>query len=201
MRRLPTTGAAFFVCILAAATAHSQSNPLLDTGHVTVEGRDVPYRIRNLPINAFPDLPERIATALESRGCVIPQTYQAKRPENVIHGSFQHPGSDDWAVLCSSKGVVALLVFFADAKAAEPQVVASATLTSRTQPHDSSGELGFNWGIDTATPRQVHEAQAGMVHRPTPPPYDCVADTTLGGNTRYHLFGHGAWGQIDTGVD
>ena len=179
-------------------TSHSQSNSLVQVGHINIQGYEVAYRIRNLPVNAFPDLPTPVVIELEARGCTIPQTYQAKRPENVIHGSFQGAGSSDWAVLCLADSRVSLLVFFENAKTSSPEIVASAGLTDRTQPHDSTGILGFDWGIDTATPKQVHDAQAGMVHRPSPPPYDCVADTALGRNTRYRLYWHGEWGEIDT---
>ncbi len=71
--------ATLFACILtfllAPLYASPQSNPLIDAGHVTVDGREVPYRIRNLPINAFPELPAPIIETLTTRGCVIPQTY------------------------------------------------------------------------------------------------------------------------------
>ena len=34
------------------------------------------------------------------------------RPENVINASFDHPGSSDWAVLCSVNGISTILVFW-----------------------------------------------------------------------------------------
>ena len=61
---------------------------------------------------------------------MIPQTYEAHRPENVIHASLQRAGSSDWAVLCAAKGTVSLLVFFGSEPAA-PMELASAQETER----------------------------------------------------------------------
>ena len=176
----------------------SQPSSLVETGQISVAGRQVQYRIRNLPVSSFPELPEPIAEALNDRGCLIPQTYEAKRPENVIHASLERPGSDDWAVLCSARGKVSLLVFLADAKPAQPEVLAVVAKTDRLQQHDLSGELGFNWGIDPATPKRIHEAQAGMAHRPPAPDHDCLADSTVDRQTIYHLYRNGAWERVET---
>ena len=171
--------------------------PTVETGQLSVAGHEVPYRIRNLPVSSFPELPAPVAATLDGLGCVIPQTYEAHRPENVIHASLERPGSVDWAVLCSVKDQVMLLVFFASASAREPAVLATAAKTDRLQPHDSTGELGFNWGIDPANPKRIHEAQAGMLHRPPPPDHDCVADVTVDQKTVYHLYQDGAWRKVE----
>ena len=91
----------------------SASDPLNVSGQVTVDGRPIPYLIRHLPVNAFPQLPAAVQDALTRRGCLIPQTYEAHQPENVVHASLERHGSSDWAVLCSVDGTVSLLVFFA----------------------------------------------------------------------------------------
>ncbi len=197
MRHQAISAACSFVCILAAAPLLPQPASLNDIGHVTIDGRDTAYRIRNLPLNAFPELPGPIADSLAALGCVIPQTYQAKRPENVIHASLERPGSQDWAVLCSVKDKVSLLVFLASASASNPVVLASLEKTVRLQPHDATGELGFNWGIDPATPRQVRDAEASFPHRPPLPDHDCVADTILDHRTVYHLYQDGNWSNVE----
>jgi hypothetical protein len=171
--------------------------PLLQSGQLTQGGRQVSYRIRNLPVSSYPELPPAVAESLTARGCVIPQTYEAKRPENVIHGSLERPGSSDWAALCATNGRVSLLVFFASTSPATPTILAASAETDRLQPHDLTGELGFNWGIDPASPARIHDAQAGMVHRPPQPDHDCVADTTLDHQTIYHLYRNGVWGKVD----
>ncbi|WP_263353112.1 hypothetical protein [Acidicapsa acidisoli] len=170
---------------------------LVETGYLSIAGREVPYRIRNLPVSSFPELPSDVADALTTRGCLIPQTYEAKHPENVIHASLEGPGSNDWAVLCSTQGRVSLLVFFANASPANPSILSAAAETDRLQAHDASGELGFNWGIDPASPSRIHDAQAGMAHRPPAPDHDCLADTTVDHKTVYHLYRNGAWEKLD----
>ena len=171
--------------------------PLVDTGQTVVEGRQLNYRIRNLPVSSFPDLPGPIANALNARGCLIPQTYQARRPENVIHGSLEKAGSSDWAVLCSAGGQVSLLVFFESGLPSKPIVLLQLAATERLQPHAGSTELGFDWGIDPASPKRIHEAQAAMSHRPTPPDHDCIADSIIDQKTVYRLFKDGEWVKVD----
>lgn len=177
------------------------SIPLANKGQITVAGKSTPYLIRHLPISSFPDLPAPIADQLTRRGCTIPQTYEAHHPENVIRASLQRAGSSDWAVLCSAQGTVSLLVFFdgeAGQPPAQPAVLASAQETARLQPHDPGGVLGFNWGIDSASPQQVHEAQNGMQHRPARIDHDAVADSIVDHKTIYRFYAKSAWSVLET---
>jgi len=173
------------------------SPALLDvSGQITIAGRSTPYLIRHLPVNAFPQLPPAVQDALTRRRCLIPQTYEAHGPENVVHASLERRGSSDWAVLCSANGAVSLLVFFAGS--GEPTVLATAPETERLQSHDSSNVLGFNWAIDPASPEDVHEAQLGMRHPPPRLDHDAIADSVIDGRTIYHFYSKSAWTLIDT---
>ena len=70
-------------------------------------------RIVRLQPSGFPGLPASLVRRLENLGCTVPQTYEpSKVPQNVILGSFRRPGQHDWAVLCSRRGVSAILVFW-----------------------------------------------------------------------------------------
>ena len=69
-------------------------------------------RSAGLPPTAFPELPAAVVQELLRRGCTIPQTAYSKKPHNVIKGEFAKPGQDDWAALCSIKGVSTILVFW-----------------------------------------------------------------------------------------
>lgn len=175
----------------------------LDTrGQVTVNGQPMAYRIRRLPVSSFPELPAAVALALTARGCLIPQSYQAKRPENVIHASFEQAGTQDWAVLCSTQGEVSLLVFFASGLAsgtsAMPAVLSKRPELKCLEARNAIGEMGFAWAIDPAGPKQVHDAQAGMTHRLPILDHDCVADSEIDGRTIYHLYRNGNWETVPT---
>lgn len=187
------------LCLSAPAAA--QKTPVLvqlnETGHIQVAGRSTPYIIRHLPVGSFPQIPPAIQESLTGRGCMIPQTYQAHRPENVIHGSFERQGSSDWAMLCSAQGTVSLLVFWGS-DLEHPFTLASAQESERLQTHDSTGVLGFNWGIDAATPRQIHDAQAGLFPRPPLVSHDAVADSIVDRITVYHYYSKGAWTLLPT---
>jgi hypothetical protein len=195
-----------FILILAVSIAHipgasaqdsaSMGQGFNESGTVSIGGKTVSYLIRRLPMDSFPDLPDAIAGVLVQRGCLIPQTYQAHHPENVVHASFEKAGSSDWAVLCSEHGRVDLLLFFGRMPD-KPVKLGSVAELDRLQRHDSSGVFGFDWGIDPATPAQVREAQAGMQHHPPLLDHDALSETVLNQKTVYHFYTHGAWTIVD----
>jgi len=180
----------------AAGAGQNPAQSFNESGKTSVDGRAVSYVIRRLPVESFPDLPEAVASVLSERGCLIPQTYQAHHPENVIQGSFERPGSSDWAVLCSAHGKVELLVFFAENRG-KPVMVASAAELERIQRHGSTGVFEFDWGIDAASPQRVREAQTGMQRKPPMLDHDAVMDTVLNEKTIYRYYVHGAWTAVD----
>jgi len=182
--------------------------PLAESGQVAIAGRLTPYLVRHLPLSSFPDLPPVLVDQLGRRGCLIPQTYEAHGPENVIHGSFARANSSDWAILCSVEGSVSLLVYFGDAMSrgadrtegkwdGQPVVLDSSRETERMQTHDPSGVLGFDWAIDAASPQRVHEAQVGVQPRPARLDHDAVADSAGERRTVYHYFAKGAWSVLE----
>jgi hypothetical protein len=186
--------------VVLASAAYSQTDST--TGAITreklyVSGREVPYVIRRLPVSSFPELPAKVAAQLERLGCMIPQTYQAHRPENVVHASLERAGSSDWAVLCSSAGTVKLMVFF-ESSPTLPTTLASEKEISRLESHDPSGVLGFAWGIDPASPGQVHDAQTGMKrHAPMKLDHDALADVFVEKSVIFHFFSKNAWKVIE----
>jgi len=166
--------------------------PLNESGQIIVAGHSASYLIRHLPVNSFPGLPKELIGLLNRRNCLIPQTYEAHHPENVVHASLERAGSSDWAVLCSSRGTVSLLVYFSSAPD-ELLVLAAAPETERLQAHDSTGVLGFNWGIDPATPQQIRQAQSNMDPRPALADHDALIDSVIDRHTVYHFYLKNAW--------
>ena len=171
----------------------NQPDQLTENGNLVSGGRSFAYVIHRLPVTSFPELPAQIAGVLAQRGCAIPQTYEAHRPENVVHASLERAGSSDWAVLCSAQGTVSLLVFFASALE-HPTVLATEPEKRRLQAHGADQPLGFNWGIDPASPENVHDAQSSMGHRrPAPPDHDALADSVIDHRTVYHFYAKDQW--------
>ena len=169
-----------------------------ERGAIAFDGHLTPYLIRSLPISSFPDLPAAVATELNARGCTVPQTFEAHRPENVIHGSLEHAGSADWAVLCSHADQVSLLVFFASRPATQPFQISTFPRLKRLELERPGGTLGFDWGIDPASPARVHQAQSAMSHRPPAPDHDSIADSTLEQKTIYRAYRNGDWQVLET---
>jgi hypothetical protein len=185
--------ALFCACALLPAQSPDASLASLNVrGQIVVAGHATPYLIRHLPVSSFPAIPAELAALLNRRGCLIPQTYEAHHPENVIHTSLERAGSSDWAVLCSSEGTVSLLVYFASAPNRLMEV-AAAPETERLQAHDASGILGFDWGIDPATPEEIRSAQIGLLHRPALVDHDALADSLIDHRTVYHFYLKSAW--------
>jgi hypothetical protein len=190
----------FCNCALVQAQQQPPPVPLIKSGQIVVDGRSIPYLIRSLPVSSFPELPLAIQDLLNIRGCLIPQTYEAHHPENVVHASLERPGSSDWAVLCSAEGTVSLLVFFGSRSASaqgQPIVLVSTLETERLQVHDPSGVLGFNWGIDPASPEQIHVAQYGMERRPLRLDHDALADSVVDRRTVYHFYAKNVWTLVE----
>lgn len=202
MKRKARIGMAAALLAMGAAAACSQESGLggvsrlTETGHLAREGRTSDYVIHRLPPSSFPDLPPAIADLLDRRGCLVPQTYAARHPENVVHAALENPGSVDWAVLCSVKGNVALMVFFASAPE-HPMILATAPENEHLQIHDLSGVLGFNWAIDPASPARVHQAQAGMEPRPPKLDHDALADSVINHRTAFHFYTGDRWTLVD----
>jgi hypothetical protein len=189
-------GGLICACTLALAQ-EPKPVQLNDSGQIVTGNHSTPYLIRHLPVSSFPELPAGFAALLNRRGCLIPQTYEARRPENVIHASLERAGSPDWAALCSVEGTVSLLVYFASAPA-KMLVLVTAPETERLQAHDPSGVLGFNWGIDPASPEQVHQAQSGLAPRPAKLDHDALADSIIDRRTVYHFYAKNAWTELET---
>jgi hypothetical protein len=184
-------------CSLTALPQDSVSVPLNASGSIVIDGHPTPYLIRHLPVSSFPDLPPAVQQQLDHRGCLIPQSYEARQPENVVHASLERSGSSDWAVLCSAQGTVSLLVFFGSGSR-QPFTLASAPETERLQSHGSAGVLGFNWAIDPASSQNVHEAQLGMRRPPPRLDHDALADSVVDRRTDYHFYLSNSWTLIDT---
>src|SRR6185437_6192208 len=105
LERRQGNGCRLAIFLLCFSAASASTGPgliqLNETGRIPIAGRSTPYNIRHLPVVSFPQVPMTVREGLGERGCLIPQTYEAHQPENVIHGSFERAGSSDWAVLCS----------------------------------------------------------------------------------------------------
>jgi hypothetical protein len=195
--KLALASFALLCCSLAALPQDSVSVPLNASGSIVIDGHPTPYLIRRLPVSSFPNLPPAVQEQLNRRSCLIPQSYEARQPENVVHASLERPGSSDWAVLCSTQGTTSLLVFFGSGSK-QPFTLASALETERLQSHGSAGVLGFNWAIDPASPQDIHEAQLGMRHPPPRLDHDALADSDIEQRTVYHFYLSNAWTFIDT---
>ena len=184
-------------CVFAAAGAGAQTAPnfnpppsteQLETGFTTIHGHpSVPYKIRLLPVSSFPQLPQEIVLQLDHIGCMIPQTYEAHEPENVIHGSFEKSGSSDWAALCSVKGVTTLYVFF-QSDPANP-------IPLRHQP--DSEWLGAEWSLDYGSAWGISTMHADAMPRVDQADHDGIEDAFVEQSATIHYFKNGHWTAID----
>jgi hypothetical protein len=184
--------------LFAASTAAAQSSSpaagsaeRVESGQVrTPSGAAGNYRIRLLPVDSFPDLPQPIAAWLRRHGCMIPQTYEAQEPENVIRGAFRAPGSDDWAALCSVHGVTTLDVFFSGAYA-HPVPIRSQQDILWLGHEPGSSILGSAWGISARSAEDLRtstQVQPGFIID-----HDGIEDTDLERSLTIRYFQSGAW--------
>jgi len=124
--------------------------------------------IRRLPPGNFRQLPSAVVESLQARKCLIPQTWHNETPHNVIRGSFTGADRNEWAVLCSRRGISSILVFRADS--AEPVAeIAAAKDEDFQQGVDERGTLGFSREISAVGKGYIlehYKAYGG----PEPPP-------------------------------
>jgi hypothetical protein len=161
----------------------------------STSGRSLPYRFRLLPPASFPQLPAAVRRTLDERQCMIPQTFQAHTPENVVRGEFQRAGSSDWALLCSQNGSTTLLVFFAGA--AQPIEFVTHKDTDLSEVYDLTGVRGFAWSIDTAHPLEIKAEPRNRQSGPFD--HDGIADAYLGHSAAIHYFRDGKWLSLEGG--
>jgi hypothetical protein len=192
-------------CVLCCAQAAAQVNGLpqlkaeqLETGFVNLPGHPhTAYSIRLLPVSSFPQLPLPVTQQLDRIGCMIPQTYEAREPENVITGAFEKPGSCDWAVLCSVKGLIkvrgnnfrstTLYVFF-QSDYTKPVALRSQADTLW---------LGREWGQDYGSAWGIATRPAGLMRPRDQTDHDGIEDAFVEKSSVVHYFRDGHWTKLE----
>jgi hypothetical protein len=184
----------YVICILCLciASACAQTTPAeqAETGQVQTRQGMRTYRIRLLPVESFPNLPAAVAGQLNAQHCMIPQTFEARKPENVIHGEFEAAGSADWAVLCSHDGSTSLLVFFHDMPE-KPSTLTTVKDTDRMASELPSDDLGSAWGISTIPPDGMKHTPG--VHQHGPFNHDGIEDDYIEHASTVHYYKSGSW--------
>lgn len=184
--------------LLTMAAPTPQNAPLapvntehIESGQIRAPSGDLEqYRIRLLPLSSFPDLPPAIVAQLRDRRCLIPQSFEAQAPENVIRGAFRAAGSNDWAALCSSSGATTLYVFFAG-QFDSPIPLRSQPDTAWLGAEPGSNIFGSAWGIAT---RSLAELQSSRLAAPGVPfDHDAIEDADLERSTTVRYYGSGRW--------
>jgi len=183
-----------FCFALAGAATCAQVNvpprtERAETGFAIIDGHaHVTYRIRLLPVSSFPQLPPQVTQKLDAMGCMIPQTYAAHEPENVISGSFEKKGSSDWAVLCSLHGVTTLYVFF------QSDLMHPTAL--RHQP--DTLWLGKEWEEDYGSAWGIAVRPSNLMRRSDQADHDGIEDDFLDQSSMVHYFKEGQWMTLDS---
>jgi len=92
--------------------------------------------------SAYTQVPASVRSGLQRLGCTVPQSFMAKSPENVIHGSFTARGAREWAVLCSVNGSSEILIFRSGSTAPIARIAkkADATFVQAVSP----GRTGYS---------------------------------------------------------
>lgn len=179
-----------------AGTADANAEHI-ESGQIrSADGTTVSYRIRLLPLSSFPALPDGVVTQLAHRGCMIPQTFEAKQPENVIQGAFHAPDATDWAVLCSVRGSTTLYVFLAG-QFDQPMALRSQPDTAWLGADPGETVLGSAWGIATRTAQELR-SEAAFRNLPSVD-HDGIDDARLERSLTIHYFQDGKWVEVSAG--
>jgi hypothetical protein len=202
--RLKLTGAylKFIFALLTAgagsllAQTPSTNTEQIETGRIRLpSGAEVVYRIRLLPLASFPSLPPAVVAQLDQRKCMVPQTYEARAPENVIRGALERRGSDDWAVLCSVNGATTLYVFF------QSQLTDPIALRHQRDTEwlgsEVLGAYGSAWGISLSLPSRIRAATRAASNSGLVVDHDGIEDAFIEKSATTHYFQDGVWRIIE----
>jgi len=173
-----------------------RSTEQVESGRVRLpSGAEVVYRIRLLPLTSFPALPAAVVGQLDERKCMVPQTYEARAPENVVHASLERRGSDDWAVLCSVNGATTLYVFFQS----QPDAPIALRHQRDTEWLGSEmlGAYGSAWGIARRGSSQMRAVKGAGVSTPRSFDHDGIDDAFVDKSSTTHYFEDGKWIILD----
>src|ERR1700753_1613251 len=151
---------------------------------------DQSYAFRLLPPSSFTELPAPVLKDLERRHCMIPQSFEARTPENVIHGAFRQAGSTDWAVLCSQDGTSMLIVYWGGSAAHYAELAVQADIDT-ADPHDETSVLGYARAIDPASPSSIGETLANKPYGPFD--HDGIKDAHVEKSSVIHYYKNGTW--------
>jgi hypothetical protein len=181
----------------ASSAPSSDSAARIESGQIaSPDGTPVFYRIRLLPLSSFPALPDEVVDQLSHRHCMIPQTYEAKQPENVIQGAFHAPGASDWAALCSADGTTTLYVFF-EGQLDTPTALRSQPDTAWLGADPGESVLGSAWGIGVRTAEQLRSSPE--FRRLLPTVHDAIDDARLERALTVHYDQGGKWLTVTAG--
>lgn len=179
----------------AQAAAPSTDMERSESGNLHIAGGDVvTYRIRLLPVASFPNLPAVVAAELTQHGCMIPQSFEAQQPENVIEGAFQQAGSSDWAALCSAGGSTTLYVFFAGALD-KPTALRTQPDTAWLGAEPGSPVFGSAWGIVTRSAAYLRAARP--LHGEANFDHDGIEDSRLERSETIRYWQQSRWLEFD----
>lgn len=182
--------------VTSLATAQSESGAVsserIEAGRVRAPGgAEMVYRIRLLPVASFPALPAVVTTQLEERKCMVPQTYEARAPENVVHASLERKGSSDWAVLCSVNGATTLYVFF-QSQPGSP-VALRQQRDTEWLGSEALGAYGSAWGIARRSSSQIRQTKSRSAQNLAAVDHDGIEDAFIEKSSTTHYFQDGSW--------
>jgi hypothetical protein len=175
---------------ITSAQEQTSTTEQTETGQIQTAQGARAYKIRLLPPASFPNLPPAIASQLNAQHCLIPQTFEARKPENVIHGEFETSGSTDWAVLCAHDGSTDLLVFFHSSQE-KPFTLATIKNTDRLAADIPSDPLGSAWGISAIPPDGMRHTPG--VHQHGPFNHDGIEDDFIEHASTVRYYRNGSW--------
>jgi hypothetical protein len=151
------------------------------------------------PPSAFVQLPLKIQSELQSRGCQIPRPYTGTANANVIRGQFARRGQTDWAVLCSKEKISSILVFW-NGSETTPAEIDPAPDGNFLTPLEN-GKAGYARAI-APVGNQFIMTHFKAYGGPQPPPIDHegIDDEFLEKGSTVHYFYEGQWLEL-TGSD
>lgn len=177
------------VLVLAATVAFG-ANRTRTTASVSGDS------IRRLPPVVFRQLPASVRHDLEGRGCLIPQTWDGRAPQNVIRGAFTSVNAIEWAILCSVRETSQILIFRYG-----PSNTARIVDSLERSPDGAwvqgigAGRAGYSRLIQTRPRRRISGWRVDVDQKKIPQPidHDAIEQVFLEKGAQAFYFARGRW--------
>lgn len=149
--------------------------------------------VPRLSPDSMPEIPARVRTTLDERGCRVPQYFNGEN-RNAHGGSFSAKGAAEWAVMCSVRGNSQILLI-ASGTGAVVDSVGSWNDADAMEQNDGKWDFTQSFGVVRLRSRTMDDYGKSI---PQPIDHDALDIPIYGKASVAHYLARGEWYHVIT---